>query len=88
MGPTVARMDRSSKSRKQAKVTLPTTANNLKPVIYSVFSSVSCVNGPLLLSLIVECELGTSFSEREFCARTSFCDDSVVVMVSNFWKLC
>jgi hypothetical protein len=84
MGLTVARMDMSSKSRKQARVTLPTTANNLKPVIYSVFSSVSGFNEPLLSSLFVECILRTSFSERECCARTSFSGDSVVVIVFKF----
>lgn len=84
MGLTVARMDRSSKSRKQANVTLPTTASILKPVTYSMFSSVSSINGPLLSSFFVECVLGTSFSERECCARTSFCSDSVVVIMFKF----
>ena len=84
MGLTVARIDRSSKSRKQAKVTLPTTASILNPVTYSMFSSVSCDNRPPLFSLFVECVLGTSFSERECCARTSFCDDSSVVMTFKF----
>lgn len=87
MGLTVARIDISSKSRKQAKVTLPTTASNFKPVTDSVFSSVSGVNEPLLSSLFVECVLGTSFSEKECCARTSFCGDSVVVIVFRFLEI-
>jgi len=37
-----------------------------------------------LSSFFVECVLGTSFSERECCARTSFCSDSVVVIMFKF----
>jgi hypothetical protein len=80
---TVARMDKSSKSRKQAKVTLPTAAYNLKPEMYSVFSSTSRVDGWLLFSPMA-CVLGASFSEIECRARMSFCSDFVVVMMSSF----
>lgn len=74
-------MDKSNKRRKQAKVTLPTAASSLKPVTYSVFSSCSGVNGPLVSSLFGEYVLGASFSEVCCCAGTSFCNDAVAVIM-------